>query len=101
VVLVAGLSTFAVGSTAQEFAALFVAPWGSDTNPGTEAAPFQTLERARDSVRALAAGMTGDIVVYLRGGSYALANTVVFEAQDSGTNGFQVVYAATPANGRC
>ena len=29
-----------------------VAPRGSDANPGTEAQPFATLQRARDAVRA-------------------------------------------------
>ena len=32
-----------------------VAPSGSDDNPGTQAAPFATLERARDAVRTLKA----------------------------------------------
>ncbi|MBT3291511.1 MAG: hypothetical protein HN380_29470, partial [Victivallales bacterium] len=32
-------------------AAFYVAPNGSDANPGTEAKPFATLIRARDAVR--------------------------------------------------
>ena len=30
-----------------------VAPTGNDANPGTKAKPFATLERARETVRAL------------------------------------------------
>ncbi len=69
---------------------------GMTANAGNEAAPFRTLERARTVVRGLTAGMTGDIVVYLRGGVYSLTNTLTFDAQDSGANGFEVVYRAYP-----
>ena len=34
---------------------LCVSPDGKDTNTGTKAAPLQTLEKARDAVRALKA----------------------------------------------
>jgi len=40
--------------------------------------------------------MGEDIVVYLRGGFYPLSNTVVFDQNDSGFNGFNVVYRAHP-----
>ena len=33
----------------------FVAPNGSDDNPGTKDKPFATLEKARDAVRTFAA----------------------------------------------
>jgi hypothetical protein len=72
----------------------YISPLGSDSNPGSEAQPFATLERARDAVRAV--NMTGDVVVYLRAGTYRLANTVVFDQSDSGRNGFQVIYRSYP-----
>ncbi len=75
-------------------AALFVAPNGEDRNPGTQERPFATLARARDAVRRINREMTGDIVVYLRGGSYFLPEGVRFDVEDSGTNGYQVVYMA-------
>ena len=82
---------------ARQVAAVFyVAPTGDDGQAGSEAAPFRTLERARTAARALTAGMTGDIVVYLRGGVYPLTTTVTFDAADSGLNGFHVIYAAYP-----
>ena len=52
----------------QAQACYYVAPTGSDTNPGTVSAPFQTLTKARDIVRTINASMTQDIYVYLRGG---------------------------------
>src|SRR5262249_5262481 len=48
--------------------ALFVDASGSDDNPGTQDAPFATLQKARDAVRAINSSMTSDINVYIRGG---------------------------------
>lgn len=74
----------------------FVSPMGSDGNPGTMSAPFQTITKARDVVRTANGNMTGDIYVYLRGGTYNLTSTVVVNPQDSGTNGHRIVYRAYP-----
>ena len=52
------------------FREFFVAPTGSDAAPGTSAKPFQTLEKARQAVRATIPGMKGDIAVTFRGGIY-------------------------------
>ncbi|RED61885.1 CBM35 domain-containing protein [Cohnella lupini] len=77
-------------------ATYYVSPSGSDSNSGTQSAPFLTLQKARDTVRTVNGSMTGDIVVYLRGGNYFLSNTVNFANADSGTNGFQIRYEAYP-----
>lgn len=73
-------------------AELFVSPQGSDTNAGTEAAPFATIGRAQQEVRALNDDMTGDIVVHLGAGTFALDETLNFSPADSGTNGSFVIY---------
>ena len=72
----------------------YVAPTGSDANPGTLERPFLTIEKARDTVRLLAPAMNADIVVHLRGGVYPLSKTIVFGPPDSGHNGHKVVYQA-------
>ncbi|SDD48066.1 Ig-like domain (group 2) [Paenibacillus sp. UNCCL117] len=77
-------------------AAYYVSPSGNDGNPGTEAAPFQTLQKARDAVRTVNADMTGDIVVYMREGSYVQQATLLFDERDSGSNGHWVIYKAYP-----
>ena len=74
----------------------FVSPTGNDTNAGTMSAPFQTIGKARDVVRAAAANMTADINVYLRAGTYGITSTIAFGPQDSGTNGHRIVYQAFP-----
>ena len=72
----------------------YVSPTGSDTNAGTVAAPFQTVAAAQAAVQAVNKSMSGDITVYLRGGTYSLTNPVTFTSADSGYNGYHVLYTA-------
>ncbi|MEI7898675.1 MAG: right-handed parallel beta-helix repeat-containing protein [bacterium] len=75
----------------------FVSPKGSDTNPGTLAKPFATLERARDAVRTHktnGALPPGGVAVCLRGGTYTVTNTFLLGEADSGSFGAPVVYRA-------
>jgi len=77
----------------------YVAPsslGGSDSNPGTIGEPFLTLERAKQVVRNVNKNMTGDVVVYLRDGTYELEEPLVFQTDDSGQNGYRVIYMAYP-----
>ncbi|MCX6910334.1 MAG: right-handed parallel beta-helix repeat-containing protein [Verrucomicrobia bacterium] len=54
----------------------------ADTNPGTEAKPFATLERARDAARELKS--RDAVTVFVRRGTYALSQTLKLDARDSG-----------------
>ena len=75
----------------------YVATNGSDTNPGTLAAPFLTLEQARNTVRALPRPLpVGGVTVWLRGGTYWRTNTFALASQDSGTMSSPIVYASYP-----
>jgi hypothetical protein len=70
---------------------------GLDNNSGTSAAAaFKTLGKARDAVKAVNAGMTGDITVYLRGGWHILSSTLSFDQTISGANGHNVIFSAYP-----
>jgi hypothetical protein len=81
-------------------AGFFVAPDGDDAAAGTKDKPFATLQRARDAVRALLRdGPKADVVVRIRAGSYLLAKPVEFGPEDSGRNGFRVVYRNADAIG--
>jgi hypothetical protein len=75
---------------------LYVSPDGSDENPGTRAAPFQTLEHVREAARATDKSRPGETVVYLCDGVYTLAETLEFDARDSGTETHPVIYRACP-----
>eukprot|EP01065_Artemidia_motanka_P009903 TRINITY_DN1513_c0_g1_i2.p1 TRINITY_DN1513_c0_g1~~TRINITY_DN1513_c0_g1_i2.p1 ORF type:complete len:956 (+),score=352.44 TRINITY_DN1513_c0_g1_i2:69-2870(+) len=61
---------------------VYVAPGGSDSNSGSMAAPFASVERAVRATRGRAAGTTG--TVYLRSGTYYLNDTITLNASDSG-----------------
>ena len=77
----------------------YVAPNGSDVNPGTKARPFATLERARDAVRALkrdGQALASPVTVLLGDGVYWLERPLVFAPEDSGTAGAPVTYTAQP-----
>jgi hypothetical protein len=73
---------------------LFVSPNGSGNifaknQPGS-------LAGARDKVRSLAGSMNNDILVNLCGGFYFLDSTFILGPEDSGQNGFAVVWQAAP-----
>jgi len=92
----AGAGGNGVGGAMANQLAYYVAPTGSDANPGTVGAPFQTVTKARDVVRTINSNMTQDIYVYLRGGSYPISSTISFGPTDSGTNGHRINYDAFP-----
>ncbi|MGJ5672565.1 MAG: right-handed parallel beta-helix repeat-containing protein [Nostochopsis sp.] len=82
---------------------LYVAPTGNDhwsgqlaaPNPEKTDGPFQTLERARDQIRALKkVGKlpNGSVTVYLRQGNYERKDPFILKAEDSGTKQSPIVY---------
>jgi hypothetical protein len=77
-----------------------VSPEGDDRNPGTVAAPWRTLEGARDAVRAWRqaqpAGTSDAVTIWLHGGTYPLERTFVLGREDGGTAAAPVTYAAWP-----
>ena len=77
-------------------ACCYVSPSGDDNNPGSEKSPYKTIARARDVMRRLNGNMNGDLVVYLRAGTYFVASPILFDEHDSGTNGHNVIYKAYP-----
>ena len=78
--------------------AVYVAPDGNDANLGTKAQPFATLPRAMAAVRDLRSGdlPPDPVTVYLRGGTYAVREPIVFTPADSGTADAPVTVAAYP-----
>src|ERR1051326_2954947 len=82
----------AESGAAKEF---WVSPSGNDTNAGTRAKPFASLERARDAARARSASRSGfreRITIWLRGGEYVRTNCLELTAADSGTPKAPVVW---------
>ncbi len=92
--LTAATGAIQVVSGAAPQRTFFVAPQGNDKNPGTEANPFATPQRAQQEVRKVNRSMSGDILVVLRGGTYRIGQSLVFDDADSGTGGHSVIYQA-------
>ena len=90
--LVAAVVLFVASPGRSQQTAYYVSPGGNDSNAGTEAQPFKTLTKARDTVRTVNRSMAQDIVVYLRGGTYAVDQSLLFDERDSGTNGHNIIY---------
>jgi hypothetical protein len=84
-------------------AVYYVAPNGNNAWSGTREAPsgndgpWLTISKAREVVRSrIAAGMTSDITVLIRGGEYFQNYQLNFGPQDSGDNGHRVIYRNYP-----
>ncbi|SFD62718.1 hypothetical protein SAMN05216378_0717 [Paenibacillus catalpae] len=83
----------------------YVSKTGSDNWSGTRAepsnkkndGPFRTIGRAQEAVRAaIAEGMSADVVVAVREGTYETDETLYMTEADSGRDGHQVVYRNYP-----
>ncbi len=85
---------FNLSGFAKAQATYFVSLVGNDNNPGTKALPFATIQKAHDVAQGVNRSMKGDIIIYLRGGIYELASTLIFSSDDSGTNDYNIIYQA-------
>ena len=93
-IVIGALAFVATVASAADF---YVAPDGSDANPGTSAKPFATPQRARDAIRAAKQqGDRGPFSVQLAGGLYLLTETLALTAADSGTKAAPVVWHSAP-----
>ena len=65
---------------------------GDDAARGTEFAPLKTLQGAQAALRKVNKKMQSDIYVYLCDDEYVLTETLFFDANDSGMNGFDIIW---------
>lgn len=89
-----GLSTY----TEKEFglvedADFYVAVDGNDSNDGSFFAPFATIEKARDVIRAMDKTGKSGITVAVKAGNYRV-DGITFTAEDSGTAECPITYCA-------
>ncbi|WP_176706141.1 OmpL47-type beta-barrel domain-containing protein [Paenibacillus hemerocallicola] len=78
---------------------VYISQQGSDANPGTYDAPFQTFEAARNYLRALKSDKglpVGGITVYAMGGDYRFNGTFTLQASDSGRASAPITFRAYP-----
>lgn len=70
---------------------------GSDGNAGSFDAPFYSVEQAKMAVRKkIVEGLSRDITVRIRGGTYFVEKPLIFDVRDSGTDRFSITYTAFP-----
>ncbi|MBI3851899.1 MAG: right-handed parallel beta-helix repeat-containing protein [Verrucomicrobia bacterium] len=75
----------------------YVAPAGTDANPGTRSKPFATLERARDAVRVRKVSQSAfpeKTTIWVRGGDYFRTNAFELTTADSGTTDAPISWCA-------
>jgi len=98
------LALLAGSAAAEDF---FVAPDGNDTwsgklnaaNAAKNDGPFATPARAQKAVREIKTAQPDrktPISVQFRGGIYAIAEPLVFTAEDSGSAAVPIIYSAAP-----
>ncbi len=73
----------------------YVSTKGNDANDGSENSPFATLGKAKQAAAEISDSMTGDIIINIAGGEYALSETESFTPENSGKNGYNIVYRGT------
>lgn len=71
----------------------YVSDKGNDNGKGTESSPYKTIEKVKAEVGKINDNMQGDIIVYLSG-KFFVDETINFNREDSGTNGFDIIYKA-------
>ena len=86
------MTCFALSGLPVFAADIFVSPNGKDTNPGTLAAPLQTLQAAQMAARKVAG--REPVTVNLKEGVYYLPDTLVLTAEDSGSKAAPVLWQA-------
>lgn len=79
---------------AAAFTSFYVSPNGSDNADGSIAHPFSTIKRAQEATREINQNATGDIYIFLRGGTYYLDDVISFSWLDSGFNGHRIIYTS-------
>jgi hypothetical protein len=75
---------------------LFVSTTGDDRGPGTADHPLRTFAAAQAAVRVLRQQNPGAVTVYFREGTYYLADTALFTAEDSAQQQSPTTYSPYP-----
>lgn len=67
---------------------------GNDQNDGTAESPLATIDAARKMVQPYLENMQNHIYVFIKEGRYVLSSDVQWGVDDSGQNGFSVIYTS-------
>ncbi len=93
ITLLSGLFVMPVSSAENIYKEFYVdGARGNDSNSGTQASPFKSIQKAQKAARAVTSNMSGDIVINIASGRYEIKEMLVFDNSDSGLNGHKVIY---------
>lgn len=67
---------------------------GNDKNDGTQQRPLKTIEAAKNFVKPYLKNMNSHLYVFIKGGTYRIEEPITFTPEDSGTNGYSVIYTS-------
>ena len=88
------LVSFALQCLSEE---LYMSPQGRDSNEGSKDKPFASIVGAQKAVRQrISKGLTENINILIREGTYLIDKPIVFTPEDSGTEQFRVNFYAYP-----
>ncbi len=93
--MILSLVPISASAADEAWMSFYVSPAGSDDAAGTQSAPFKTLQRAQEEVRKYNKNMQGNIAVNLMPGRYQLDEQWELEKEDSGSNGYEVIWQGT------
>ncbi len=77
---------------------IYISPNGNDANTGTKTNPYKTLEHAKQEVRKINKDMTDNINVNIMNGTYYLEDTLAFDENDGGSNGYYINWQSLDGN---
>ncbi|HIA46522.1 MAG TPA: hypothetical protein EYN96_00785 [Candidatus Hydrogenedentes bacterium] len=91
------ISLLLIAMNASTHADFHVAINGDDKNPGTQSAPFATIQHAQTTVRQqITDRLNSDLTVWIHQGNYELEAPLHFTPQDSGTREHSIAYVGVP-----
>lgn len=67
---------------------------GNDSNPGTQGSPLATVQAAKNLAAKGNKSMNANMFVFIKGGEYYVDSAIEFTPEDSGTNGYNIVYTS-------
>jgi hypothetical protein len=68
---------------------------GQDDNPGSAEKPVKSIKKAQELVRKLSSSAKDDVTVHFGPGTWVIEQPIIFNTEDSGTNGFTVTWAGS------
>lgn len=76
----------------------YVSPDASENGDGSKENPFDSIEKAQQEIRAINDKQSGDIIVNIAPGEYELSESLSFNVEDSGKNGYHIIYRGNKEN---